>query len=178
MYNISVTLNPIPLNNLTQEIKVLVPEGFRDGLSIDTSTPARMCLTASSNTNSAACENVYRARVRGMLTKIPGFTFMSYRQIMFFASVIVSDKQYANLINNTIGNDQRLREMYDKLVEGYNFTNGIPKQLMFVKLDPNIDEHRRNFIANGIRSYFKDDITVLLDKQQLLSSIESSLALF
>lgn len=49
---------------------------------------------------------------------------------------------------------------------------------MFVKLDPNIDDKRRNFIANGIRSFFKDDITILLDKKVLLDSIDSSLMLF
>lgn len=46
MYNISVQLNPVVSNNnSTQEIKVLVPEGFRDALSIDTTTPARFCLS-------------------------------------------------------------------------------------------------------------------------------------
>jgi hypothetical protein len=50
--------------------------------------------------------------------------------------------------------------------------------MMFVKLDPNIDDFRRNFIANGIRAYFRDDTTQLLDKKELLSSVETSLTLF
>lgn len=50
------------------------------------------------------------------------------------------------------------------MIKSYNFTDGIPKETIFIKLDPNIDDKRRNFIANGIRAFFKDDITILLDK--------------
>ena len=54
----------------------------------------------------------------------------------------------------------------------------MPKDYLFVKLDPNINEFRREYIANGIRSYFKDDITILIDRTVLLGSINSSLMLF
>jgi ABC-type antimicrobial peptide transport system permease subunit len=79
---------------------------------------------------------------------------------------------------NIIGNNPTLIGAYNNLIAGYNFTNGVPKDSLFVKLDPNIDDKRRNFLANGIRAYFKDDLTVLLDKKILLDSIGTSLTLF
>lgn len=59
-----------------------------------------------------------------------------------------------------------------------NFGDGVPKDYLFVKLDPQISDFRREFIANGVRSYFKDDLTILIDKTVLLGSINSSLMLF
>lgn len=64
------------------------------------------------------------------------------------------------------------------MISGYNFTNNLPKSYMFVSLDPNIADYRREYIANGIRSYFRDDLTILIDRKTLLDSINSSLLLF
>jgi hypothetical protein len=73
-----VSLNP-PGKADSNQIKVILPEGFRDALSVDTETAGRFCLGYSYNTSDSACDNVYRAKIRAMLTKIPGFLFMSYR---------------------------------------------------------------------------------------------------
>lgn len=54
-------------------------------------------------------------------------------------------------------------EKYNNLVKNYEFTDDLPKGKMFVKLNPNITTERREFISNGIRSYFRDDTTILLD---------------
>lgn len=70
------------------------------------------------------------------------------------------------------------RVKYNELISEYNFTNGVPKYKLFVKLDNTISEERRDYIANGIRSYFKDDQTVLLDLQFAMKSVTSSLQLF
>lgn len=63
-------------------------------------------------------------------------------------------------------------------MKGYNISDGIPREYVFIKLKPDLSDDRRNFLSNGIRSYFKDDLTILMDRKELLSSIESSLALF
>ena len=57
-------------------------------------------------------------------------------------------------------------------------TNDIPKYRMFVKLSPDISDERREFLANGIRSYFRNDITVLLDKKVAFQAVEKSLLIF
>jgi len=69
-----------------------------------------------------------------MITKIPGFLFMSYRQIAFFGSIIVSNEQYLDLLNDLLNANQEMRNSYNKLVAEYNFTDGIPKEYLFVKL--------------------------------------------
>jgi ABC-type antimicrobial peptide transport system permease subunit len=49
---------------------------------------------------------------------------------------------------------------------------------MFVKLDPSISTERREYLANGIRSFFKGDTSMLLDKKAALGNIEESILLF
>ena len=49
---------------------------------------------------------------------------------------------------------------------------------MFIKLAEDISADRREFIANGVRAYFRDDLTMLVDRQVLLRSINSTLTLF
>jgi|LauGreDrversion4_2_1035121.scaffolds.fasta_scaffold283489_3 hypothetical protein len=75
-YNVTSTYlypnkSPIP------ELKLLIPEGYRDVLSLDTTTQGRIC-----NKYSGAnyCNEIFRSKIRGMISKIPGpFLFTSYR---------------------------------------------------------------------------------------------------
>ena len=113
-----------------------------------------------------------------MITKIPGFLFMSYRQIAFFGSILISNDQYAQILTQQFETDPEMKKNYDNIVNDYNFTNGLPKEYLFVKLSPNIADYRREYIANGVRSFFRDDTTILLDRKSLLDSINSSLLLF
>ena len=64
------------------------------------------------------------------------------------------------------------------ITDSYNFTDNVPKDYLFVKLASGISDSRREFIANGVRAYFKDDFTVLVDRTILLSSINSAILLF
>ena len=77
-YNLTVGENWQLQSNFTDEIKVLIPEGFRDVLSLDTSTQARLCMRYQFNA-SDSCASVYKTKVRAMITKIPGFIFSSYK---------------------------------------------------------------------------------------------------
>lgn len=70
------------------------------------------------------------------------------------------------------------RPKYNDLMSQFNFTSGVPKYKIFVKLNDSISEERRDFIANGIRSYFKDEQTVLLDLNFAMKAVTSSLGLF
>lgn len=45
-YNITVS-SITPVKADTQEIKILIPEGLRDALSVDTTTSARLCFAGS-----------------------------------------------------------------------------------------------------------------------------------
>ena len=59
----------------------------------------------------------------------------------------------------------------NNVAPNYNFTDGIPKSFLFVKLDPDASEDRRNFVANGLRGLFDDDFTFLIQKSDLVSSL-------
>jgi hypothetical protein len=73
---------PIP------EIKLLIPEGYRDTLSLDTTTQAKLCNKINGN---SACREIYRAKIRGMITKIPGpYFYTSYRQISFLKGQLMT----------------------------------------------------------------------------------------
>lgn len=47
--------------------------------------------------------------------------------------------------------------------------------MLWVKLDPEISAERRDFVSNGIRSYFLDDTNVLLDIEATRQSISGAL---
>mmetsp|Transcript_22269 Transcript_22269/g.34449 ORF Transcript_22269/g.34449 Transcript_22269/m.34449 type:complete len:104 (-) Transcript_22269:279-590(-) len=49
---------------------------------------------------------------------------------------------------------------------------------MLVKLNQNVTDERRDFIANGIRSFFRDDTTVLLDLKDSKNSAQTALVIF
>lgn len=61
-------------DSYSSDIRILVPEGFREVYSIDTKNFGRLCLKPSSG----SCNQIFKANVRAMITKIPGFFFMSY----------------------------------------------------------------------------------------------------
>ena len=62
-------------------------------------------------------------------------------------------------------NNETVRKNFEELISSYNMSNNVPKWKLFVKLAPDISDERRDYIANGIRSSFRNDMTILLDKQ-------------
>lgn len=49
---------------------------------------------------------------------------------------------------------------------------------MLIKMNETASDERRNFIASGVRSFFRDDGIVLVDLQTTMKSVTSSLQLF
>lgn len=82
------------------------------------------------------------------------------------------------LLHDFFGMYLRAEDNYKNMIATYNFTNDIPKYKMFVKLNDSISDDRREFIADGIRSYFRDDRTILLDLKVAMKAVDSSLMLF
>mmetsp|Transcript_29088 Transcript_29088/g.28089 ORF Transcript_29088/g.28089 Transcript_29088/m.28089 type:complete len:212 (+) Transcript_29088:844-1479(+) len=71
-----------------------------------------------------------------------------------------------------------MREKREELLGAYNFTDNIPINYMLVKVRAGLSTDKRNLLANEIRSYFSDDLTFLIDTEELRKSIESSVFLF
>jgi ABC-type antimicrobial peptide transport system permease subunit len=49
---------------------------------------------------------------------------------------------------------------------------------LFVKLEDGITQERRDEIANGIRSFFKDSATFLLDMDATVATVDNILSIF
>jgi ABC-type antimicrobial peptide transport system permease subunit len=155
------------------EIKALVPEGYRDVLSLDTTRPARLCVG-----DRWLCDTAYKIRIRGMATKIPGWFFTAYQSAQFFGQQLISEIQMRAILEDYFNTYSGTREKYEEIIEGYNFTEMIPKYKLFIKLNPNITAMRREEIANGVRSYFRDSFTILIDLKEALTAVDASLLLF
>ena len=68
-------------------------------------------------------------------------------------------------------------DYYSKIAD-YQFNDDIAKQVLMVKLNPNITEEKRSFIANGLRSFFKDKTTLLYEKETITSMLKSTGLIF
>jgi len=70
------------------------------------------------------------------------------------------------------------KTFYDEKYKDYNFTDGVPQQLLFVKLKPDVSAEDRQFVANGIRSTFKSQATLFMDTKQLIDNLKSIMRVF
>lgn len=165
-------------NIYTEDIKMLVPEGLRDVLSIDTETTTRLCLGYNVYSQSVNCQLNYKGKIRAMVSKMPAFLFSKFRQVMYFATIVISDVQYAEILQQVLQTNSYMRGKYDELIAEKNYTNGVPKIYLLVKLKEGIDDQRRKYLSNGIRSFFTDELTFLVDMKELLASISSSVSQF
>ena len=99
-----------------------------------------------------------------MATKMPGFYMTAYQFAAFVAYSLTSETDYKTMLFDHLKwAGPAAQKNYEDLQKEYNFTNGIPKYRLYVKLNEDVPKARRDFIANGIRSYFRDDGTILLD---------------
>jgi ABC-type antimicrobial peptide transport system permease subunit len=48
---------------------------------------------------------------------------------------------------------------------------------LFINLNKSISNDQRGVVTNGIRAFFKDDLTLLLDKKEISESLQSSLSM-
>lgn len=88
---------------------------------------------------------------------MPGWRFTGYRIAEFFAQLLITEEQYKEIMEDFMNTYPESRERYNDLIKQYDFSNGVPKYKVFVKVNETISADRRDFIANGIRSFFKDD---------------------
>jgi hypothetical protein len=74
--------------------------------------------------------------------------------------------------------ESKALENYKKDTIDYKFSNDIPKYKCFIRIKEGIDPDRRDYIANGVRGFFKSDLTILVDMAVLSDQIASSVAFF
>jgi len=126
-------------------MNIIVSEGYRDSLSMSTNKTARICMEY------ITCRFTYKVKVVGMLTKIPGLFMTGYINPLIAQAQLISEVQYKSMIDDFLKVEQKARKPYADILKRYNFTNGVPKTKLFVKLNQTISQERRDFISNGIR---------------------------
>lgn len=65
------------------------------------------------------------------------------------------------------------QEEWNNLTANYTFYNGVPKQTLFINLANNCTAQRREFIINGLRPFFKSEITLVIDKIAILDGLKT-----
>lgn len=157
-----------------EELKVLVPEAYRYVQAMDTNSSARMCLGWPGE-----CNHIYRMSVRGMLSRMPGFNdFTSLQRATLSSDVVITEYQYAAILKEYVHLHPRTLLRYTRLLETYEFKNDVPKQWLYVKFHDNCTSLRKDNIANGIRSYFRDDFTIMLESERLLKTLGAAFKIF
>ena len=76
-----------------------------------------------------------------MVTKMPGFIFSGYDSAVEFADSIISTDQYGYLMMDYLNaHSKKGVSRLAELNQQYNFTDGIPKAFLYVKLDPSLTQ--------------------------------------
>ena len=89
-FNLTTTAYPKTTNNFTSAIKMIIPEGFRLAMSLDTKTPARVCLGYTINGNIANCNYNFMGKIRAMGNKFPSILFTKFRQAIYIGRIVIS----------------------------------------------------------------------------------------
>lgn len=71
-----------------------------------------------------------------------------------------------------------MEKNFKKLISSYNFTDGIPKEYLFVRLKKDLPQYRREYISNSLRAFLRDDLSFVFDINDMRATLESSISLF
>ena len=123
------------LYHRSQQIKAILPLGIKSVLSIDGGDTIELSITQHKNQR-----NKYRFLIRGLPKKVPGFFFMSYKQVRFFLQGIISFPQAFE-----IANLQSLGQINKPLNAESSFN--YPKERLLVRVTPNLSDEKRNSLV-------------------------------
>jgi hypothetical protein len=89
----------------TKYVKLVIPEGLRSPLGVDTKSPGRLCINTQKFND--YCDQILRVSFRALVSKMPGFLFSSYQQVQFFAQVLMSKEQYSDILKHYSSKETR-----------------------------------------------------------------------
>lgn len=89
---------------------------------------------------------------------MPGTGYSDYIQSIELhnPNAYISMPQYKMIIDDYANNFSFVKEWLRKNTEVYQWKDGVPKIVCFIKLSPTITNDERTFVANGIRAFFTD----------------------
>jgi hypothetical protein len=158
----------------TQYLDVLVSESFRDGAFVDTNSPLKMEVSARYQHRKNI--NVeFMLKIRGMITKMSGFFFSSYPQTAYGSPLLLSMDSYQYLMDYVYELDREAFSLLGMSDEEVLNEIGDPitsplKQRLFIRVKEGSTSEEREVIMNGLRNFINDDLTVVFDTTDLLST--------
>eukprot|EP01107_Rhizomastix_libera_P002165 TRINITY_DN13874_c0_g1_i1.p1 TRINITY_DN13874_c0_g1~~TRINITY_DN13874_c0_g1_i1.p1 ORF type:complete len:1304 (+),score=307.08 TRINITY_DN13874_c0_g1_i1:32-3943(+) len=171
--NISSNSSKSSFDVYTNYIDVIIPEGLRDSLSVDTKTPLWMSVRYSKRLEKHESETKYKrifflGKARAMVSMMPGFIFSKFRSLTMAASnVIVSMDQYKRI----------QREIYEDLY-GKDFNQTEPrKERLLIRMESGSTQSEREYVVNSLKNFVHDDITQVLDVATLIETASSAVAI-
>ena len=139
----SISTNPDP----TKQISIILPEGIKDVLSIGGGDTIKLSIYDES-----ASEYIqgYRLLIRGLPQKMPGFFFMSYKQVQFFLEGAVSFNAVQDMIQLLAQEDdeiaQKVADYASDRITG-NYTYGYPKSRLIIDVKSGYSEEDREILV-------------------------------
>lgn len=130
----------------TQQIKAILPEGIKSVLSVTGGDTIKL----SSDQFWTSGPDIYRFLIRGLPQKMPGFFFMSYKQVQFFLQGVISFPQAFELAYFQSFKSVYNRGKYLKYIDQEdikNYTYLYPKERLLVRLRSGISADDRNIIV-------------------------------
>ena len=114
----------------TTEIKIIIASGVQKYLGSKAGDVIRLI--------HRSLDYSYRTVVRALVSKIPGFYFSNYFQDSTQQNALVSVPQYKQILDDIWGMMPTKKEDFDVLTETFDLVDGIPKDMLFVRLNPDI----------------------------------------
>ena len=88
-----------------------------------------------------------------------------FKAILLASKAIISIPQYKEIMTEWFNNNPSDEDNYNNMIADYQFNDNIAKTHLFIKLNPDITPVKRDFVSNGVRSFFKSKTSILMSKQ-------------
>ena len=118
-----------------------VPNGLK------TSGYIQFCINSPSQ---GPCNKPYIAKVRAVLKKLPGFLFSGYEQTQLLGMTITSMDAMQKLMMDFFKLNHWSWERYNNTIRDKNFTYGVPKERLLIKLDESATSEDIEVITIGL----------------------------
>jgi ABC-type antimicrobial peptide transport system permease subunit len=154
----------------TSVIDVLCSESYRGMYEMSLSTPMRLNYRGCADRDDVSTCHWYSrlAFSSAFIAKMPGFFFSSYSVTALVQPLLISETQYANVIQSVIGSEVAASMSAQELV---------PKQRVMIKMIPGTTRKQREDLINEMKPMFTTDQTVALDTQALLDGTQDAMSL-
>eukprot|EP00742_Colponemidia_sp_Colp-10_P003305 GILJ01003519.1.p1 GENE.GILJ01003519.1~~GILJ01003519.1.p1 ORF type:complete len:1186 (-),score=204.90 GILJ01003519.1:249-3806(-) len=140
----------------SKPINTIVSDGLRNVLSVSCTHLGRLTMALKNSAKTLG----YYGNIRGMMQKVPGFSFSSYQITSMAKDILVSQDQYALMLH-----DARVAAAsFDTTVNVTQVPNEpVRMQKLLIRVMPGLTKADRETVANGVRNYFPDSDTTLVD---------------